>query len=125
MSKSLAFINIPFFTHKNGGLMDLRKVSTHVSLRSPRRLTWAETFRYLFFFSMSKDCSSSRFSQLFHNTDFHGSIIWQFSASYNVSLRTVSPPLSESGSYVMEEIAHRYKTNISPFARSENISNIC
>ena len=31
---------------EKGTLMHLRKVSTHVSLRSPRRLTWAETFGY-------------------------------------------------------------------------------
>ena len=30
-------------------LIQLRKVSTHVSLRSPRRLTWVDTFRYLSF----------------------------------------------------------------------------
>ena len=28
-------------------VMNFRKVSTRVSLRSPRRLTWTETFRFL------------------------------------------------------------------------------
>ena len=35
------------------GLVYLRKVSTHVSLCNPRRLTWAETFRCVFKFSAS------------------------------------------------------------------------
>ena len=30
-----------------GGLIRLRKVSTHVSLRNTRRLTLAETFRHV------------------------------------------------------------------------------
>ena len=47
------------------GLMHLRKISTHVSLRRLRRLTWADTFRYLFIFCMSKNHSASRFSRLF------------------------------------------------------------
>ena len=32
---------------ERGRLIHLRKVSTHVSLRGQRRLTWVETFRYL------------------------------------------------------------------------------
>ena len=38
-------------------LMHLRKLSTHVSLRSQRRLTWVETFCYISNFCMSKDNS--------------------------------------------------------------------
>ena len=49
--------------------MYLLKVSTHVSLRSRRRLTWAETFRHLQIFITSQDDSSSLFIQLSYKTD--------------------------------------------------------
>ena len=55
------------------GLMHLRKVSAHVSLR---RLTWAETFRYVRISCVSKDNSNAAwFSQSFDKMDFYGSII--------------------------------------------------
>ena len=51
------------------GLLHLRKLSTHVSQRSLRRLTWAETFRYLLIFWVSKDNYISRFRQVLDEID--------------------------------------------------------
>ena len=50
-----------------GDLMHLRKISTHVSLRSPRRLTWAETFRSLQILGMQKLPFFLRVNRLFDN----------------------------------------------------------
>ena len=36
--------------------MHLRKVSIHVTLRNPRRLTWAETFGYVLTLSQASPC---------------------------------------------------------------------
>ena len=51
-----------------GGLMHLRKVPTHVSLRSPRRLIWVDSFRYpilvFFFFFNSENKSIPSFNQM-------------------------------------------------------------
>ena len=47
------------------GLLHLLKVSTYVNLHSSRRLTRAETFRYIKSFCLSKNHSTSWFSKLF------------------------------------------------------------
>ena len=52
-------------SEKGVGVNALRKVSTHVTLRSLRRVTWAETFRCLWAFCMSSDHLTSCFSWVF------------------------------------------------------------
>ena len=55
----------------NRGLMHLlkEKVSTHVSLLNPRRLTWIETFCHWWILSACKDHSTSWFNLLFNRTE--------------------------------------------------------
>ena len=52
-----------------GIFVQLRKVSSHVSRRNLRRLTWAETLCYLEIFCMSEDHSILLFSKWLDKLD--------------------------------------------------------
>ena len=86
-----------------GGLMHLRKVSTHVSQRSPRRLTWAETFRYFWIFCMSEHDSTHDFAECSTKSSFIDSCSGDVSIGmmrYGDALRPPPPLLPVSGFYV-------------------------
>ena len=76
-----------------------RKVSTNVSLRSPRRLTWVETFRFIKIFCMSRDHSISRLSRLFDKMNSMGLQAGDVLLGIIHRRDTFSPLLPEQGLY--------------------------
>ena len=80
---------------EKGVFMHLRKVSANVSLRSPRRLKWAETFRYFSNFCMSKYHSTTWLSRLYDETK-----LGEVCAGIVHSGDALSPLLSENGSFI-------------------------
>ena len=78
-----------------------KKVSTHVSLHRLRRLTWAKTFSLLQILCILKDNSTSRFSCLFYEKRFYGTITLGSLACYHESWRCSKPLLLEHDSNVL------------------------
>ena len=71
--------------------MHLRKVSIHVSLRNPRRLTWTVTFPLFFNFMYIQGPLSIMIQCVLQNGFFYGSIIRSCVALHVVSRRCNDP----------------------------------
>ena len=93
-------------------LMRLRKVSSHVSLRNTRRLTWAETFRFVLTFCLSKEQWSLCYDSVvffYNKMDCMDSLLCDDLSTIMHSEDTLSPLLPELGSYSIIQKYNIYK----------------
>ena len=82
--------------------MHLRKVSTHVSLRSPRRLTWTETFRYIKIF-----CTLKPF-----RAPYTKIIVFAESIEQDQAAQNVQPDLRSTPSAMLEQHGEMIASNL-------------